>query len=160
MGRVDDTNEEGMIVIRELSEIVNFYDLDAEVLAASIRGPRHITDSALAGAHIATLPFKVLQQMVHHPLTDLGIVRFKKPTGRTPGPRWPRPRSDALRTSAPAASLAPADHAPLQLTTCALALTTCHRQWHIGARRRDRATRRPRAPMPVPDAGDPGRATP
>ncbi len=77
VGRVDDTNEEGMIVIRELAEIVNFYDLDAEVLAASIRGPRHITDSALAGAHIATLPFKVLQQMVHHPLTDLGIVRFK-----------------------------------------------------------------------------------
>ncbi len=77
VGRVDDTNEEGMIVIRELSEIVNFYDLDAEVLAASIRGPRHITDSALAGAHIATLPFKVLQQMVHHPLTDLGITRFK-----------------------------------------------------------------------------------
>jgi transaldolase len=78
VGRVDDTNEEGMIVIRELSEIVNFYDLDAEVLAASIRGPRHITDSALAGAHIATLPFKVLQQMVHHPLTDVGIVKFKQ----------------------------------------------------------------------------------
>ncbi len=77
VGRVDDTNEEGMIVIRELAEIVNFYDLDSEVLAASIRGPRHITDSALAGAHIATLPFKVLQQMVHHPLTDLGITRFK-----------------------------------------------------------------------------------
>jgi transaldolase len=78
VGRVDDTNEEGMIVIRELSEIVNFYDLDAEVLAASIRGPRHTTDSALAGAHIATLPFKVLQQMVHHPLTDVGIVKFKQ----------------------------------------------------------------------------------
>ena len=77
VGRVDDINEEGMIVIRELSEIVNFYDLDAEVLSASIRSPRHITDSALAGAHIATLPFKILQQMVHHPLTDLGIVRFK-----------------------------------------------------------------------------------
>jgi transaldolase len=77
VGRIDDTNEEGMIVIRELAEIVNFYDLDSEVLAASIRGPRHITDSALAGAHIATLPFKVLQQMVHHPLTDVGITRFK-----------------------------------------------------------------------------------
>ena len=78
VGRLDDINEEGMIVIRELAEIVNFYDLDAEVLAASIRHPRHITESALAGAHIATLPFKVLQQMVHHPLTDAGIVRFKK----------------------------------------------------------------------------------
>ena len=77
VGRLDDINEEGMIVIRELSEIVNFYDLDSEVLSASIRHPRHITESALAGAHIATLPFKVLQQMVHHPLTDLGITRFK-----------------------------------------------------------------------------------
>jgi transaldolase len=78
VGRLDDINEEGMIVIRELAEIVNAYDLDAEVLAASIRHPRHITESALAGAHIATLPFRVLQQMVHHPLTDAGIVRFKK----------------------------------------------------------------------------------
>ena len=78
VGRIDDINEEGMIVIRELAEIVNFYDLDAEVLAASIRHPRHITESALAGAHVATLPFKVLQQMIHHPLTDLGIARFKK----------------------------------------------------------------------------------
>jgi transaldolase len=77
VGRLDDINEDGMICIRELSEIVNFYDLDAEVLAASIRTPRQITESALAGAHVATLPFKVLQQMVHHPLTDSGIVRFK-----------------------------------------------------------------------------------
>jgi transaldolase len=78
VGRVDDINEEGMTVIRELAEIINFYDLDSEVLSASIRHPRHVTESALAGAHIATLPFKVLQQMVHHPLTDLGIARFKK----------------------------------------------------------------------------------
>jgi transaldolase len=78
VGRLDDINEDGMIVIRELAEIVNFYDLDSEVLSASIRHPRHVTDSALAGAHVATLPFKVLQQMVRHPLTDAGIVRFKQ----------------------------------------------------------------------------------
>jgi transaldolase len=78
VGRIDDINEEGMTVIRELAEIVNFYDLDAEVLSASIRHPRHVTESALAGAHIATVPFKVLPQMIHHPLTDIGIVRFKK----------------------------------------------------------------------------------
>jgi transaldolase len=77
VGRLDDINEDGLIVIRELAEIVNAYDMDAEVLAASIRHPRHITESALAGAHVATLPFKVLQQMIHHPLTDSGIVRFK-----------------------------------------------------------------------------------
>jgi transaldolase len=77
VGRLDDINEEGMTVIRELSEIVNFYELDSEVLAASIRHPRHVTESALAGAHIATLPFKIFQQMVRHPLTDKGIVQFK-----------------------------------------------------------------------------------
>ena len=77
VGRLDDINEEGMIVIRELSEIVNFYELDSEVLAASIRNPRHVTEAALAGAHVATVPFKVFQQMVHHPLTDKGIVQFK-----------------------------------------------------------------------------------
>ena len=66
-----------MKVIRELVEIVEIHELDTEVLAASIRHPRHMTEAALAGAHIATLPFKVLQQMVHHPLTDKGIVQFR-----------------------------------------------------------------------------------
>jgi transaldolase len=78
VGRLDDINEDGLTVIRELSEIVRFYELETEVLAASIRHPRHITESALAGAHIATVPFKVFQQMVRHPLTDKGIVTFKK----------------------------------------------------------------------------------
>lgn len=77
VGRLDDINEEGMTVIRELAEIIRFHELDAEVLAASIRHPRHMTEAALAGAHVATLPFKVLQQMVHHPLTDKGIVQFR-----------------------------------------------------------------------------------
>jgi len=78
VGRLDDINEDGLTVIRELSEIVRFYELETEVLAASIRHPRHITESALAGAHIATVPFKVFQQMVRHPLTDKGIATFKK----------------------------------------------------------------------------------
>jgi transaldolase len=78
VGRLDDINEEGMIVIRELSDIIRFHELDSEVLAASIRHPRHVTDSALAGAHIATLPFKVFEQMVRHPLTDRGIEQFRK----------------------------------------------------------------------------------
>ncbi len=77
VGRLDDINEEGMTVIRELAEIVRFFELDAEVLSASIRHPRHVTESALAGAHIATLPFKVFQQMVRHPLTDKGIAQFR-----------------------------------------------------------------------------------
>lgn len=78
VGRVDDINEDGMQVIRELAEIVRFFELDTEVLTASVRHPRHVTEAALNGSHIATLPFKVFQQMVHHPLTDKGIVQFKK----------------------------------------------------------------------------------
>jgi transaldolase len=77
VGRLDDINQDGMIVIRELAEIVAIHELDAEVLAASIRNPLHMTQAALAGAHVATLPFKVLQQMIHHPLTDKGIVQFR-----------------------------------------------------------------------------------
>src|SRR6187397_774574 len=78
VGRLDDINQDGMIVIRELVDIVTIHELVTEVLAASIRNPLHMTQAALAGAHIATLPFKVLQQMVRHPLTDKGIVQFKK----------------------------------------------------------------------------------
>ena len=77
VGRLDDINQDGMIVIRELAEIFAIHELEAEVLAASIRHPLHVTQAALAGAHIATVPFKVLQQMVHHPLTDKGIATFK-----------------------------------------------------------------------------------
>ena len=77
VGRLDDINQDGMIVVRELSEIVAIHELETEVLAASIRNPLHMTQAALAGAHVATLPFKVLQQMVHHPLTDKGIVQFR-----------------------------------------------------------------------------------
>ena len=77
IGRLDDINEEGMIVVRELVAIVELHDIETEVLTASVRHPRHVTEAALAGSHIATLPFKVLQQMVHHPLTDKGIVTFR-----------------------------------------------------------------------------------
>src|SRR3954464_12462022 len=77
VGRLDDINQDGMIVIRELAEIVAIHELDTEVLAASIRNPLHVTQAALAGAHVVTLPFKVLQQMVRHPLTDSGIAQFK-----------------------------------------------------------------------------------
>ena len=72
------------IVVRELAEIVEIHGLETEVLAASIRNPRHMTQAALAGAHVATLPFKVLQQMVHHPLTDKGIVAVQEGLDRRP----------------------------------------------------------------------------
>lgn len=77
VGRLDDINEDGMTVVRDLVNIVEIHGLEAEVLAASIRHPLHATQAALAGAHIATMPFNVLQQMVHHPLTDKGIKQFR-----------------------------------------------------------------------------------
>jgi transaldolase len=78
VGRLDDINESGMEVVRELVAMVETHQLHAEVLAASIRHPRHVTEAALAGAHIATIPHKILRQMIHHPLTDSGIVQFRK----------------------------------------------------------------------------------
>ena len=78
VGRLDDINQDGMIVVRELAEIFAIHEIESEVLAASIRNPLQVTQAAMAGAHNATLPFKILQQMVHHPLTDKGIVQFKK----------------------------------------------------------------------------------
>jgi transaldolase len=92
VGRIDDINEDGMTVVRELATIIELHDLDSEIISASIRHPRHVTDSALAGAHIATCPMKVLEQMLHHPLTDIGIERFRED--------WEKARA-ALATKAP-----------------------------------------------------------
>ena len=78
VGRLDDINQDGMTCVRELGEILALHEIQSEIIAASIRHPLHVTQAALAGAHIATVPFKVLQQMVHHPLTDRGIDQFKK----------------------------------------------------------------------------------
>src|SRR5688500_1244348 len=77
VGRLDDINQDGMEVVRELILMVENYSLNAEVLAASIRSPRHMTQAALAGAHIATVPLHVLTQMIHHPLTASGIQQFR-----------------------------------------------------------------------------------
>ena len=78
VGRLDDINQDGMTEIRELAEMFAIHEIQSEVLAASIRNPLHVTQAALAGAHVATIPFKILKQMVHHPLTDKGIAQFKK----------------------------------------------------------------------------------
>jgi transaldolase len=77
VGRLDDINEDGMTVVRQLADIFALHEIAAEVLAASMRGPLHVTQAALAGAHIATVPFKVLQQMIHHPLTESGTAQFR-----------------------------------------------------------------------------------
>ncbi len=76
IGRIDDTGHDGMQVIRDIAEIFEIHGLESEIIAASIRHPLHVIDSAKAGADIATVPMKVLQAMVRHPLTDKGIAAF------------------------------------------------------------------------------------
>lgn len=76
LGRLDDIGEDGIAALEEICEICDRYDIATKVVAASIRHPLHVTQSALAGADIATIPFKVFKMMVKHPLTDRGIETF------------------------------------------------------------------------------------
>lgn len=76
VGRVDDVGGDGMQAVRETVEMVEVYGFDSEVLVASVRHPMHIVDAVRAGAHVATMPFKVLDQLFHHPLTESGLKRF------------------------------------------------------------------------------------
>ena len=78
LGRLDDISQPGIDLIQTISAIFNNYpDLHCEIIAASVRNPIHVTDCALAGADIATVPYKVIEQMTKHPLTDAGIEKFK-----------------------------------------------------------------------------------
>lgn len=76
LGRLDDVGHEGVKLIEDIAYIFEIHNIDTEIIAASIRHNLHVIDSAKAGAHIATIPYKVLKQMVNHPLTDIGIERF------------------------------------------------------------------------------------
>ncbi len=76
VGRLDDVGSEGMLVVKDIVDIFRAYNLTTKVIAASIRHPQHCLSAAKAGAHIATVPYNVLTQMIKHPLTDIGIERF------------------------------------------------------------------------------------
>lgn len=76
IGRLDDISFNGVELVQTISNIFQMHDIDTEIIAASIRHPVHVTEAALAGAHIATCPFAVIDRMVKHPLTDQGIERF------------------------------------------------------------------------------------
>ncbi len=78
IGRIDDIGYNGMQLIEELTEIFDNYYYDTEIIAASIRHPMHVTDAARAGADIATIPYKVIEQMMKNPLTDIGVEKFLK----------------------------------------------------------------------------------
>lgn len=78
LGRLDDISAPGIDLVRTISEIFDIYNLSTEIIAASVRNPIHITDCALAGADIATVPYSVIEQCTKHPLTDQGIEKFQK----------------------------------------------------------------------------------
>ena len=78
VGRLDDIGHRGMEVVEDAVEIFNKYDLPTQVIAASLRHPLHVIAAAKAGAHVATVPYNVLMQMIRHPLTDIGISRFEQ----------------------------------------------------------------------------------
>ena len=76
IGRLDDLGQDGMQMVRDLVTIYNLYDIKTEIIVASIRNPMHVMESAKAGAHVATIPFGVIEKMFKHPLTDSGLESF------------------------------------------------------------------------------------
>lgn len=82
IGRLDDISESGMQLIRDIVQIYDNYDFKTKILVASIRHPQHMVESAKAGAHVATLPYKVFKQLFKHPLTDIGLERFLADWGK------------------------------------------------------------------------------
>ena len=77
LGRLDDISTRGTDLIAEIAEMFAVAGIETEIIAASVRNPMHVTECALAGADIATVPYKVIEQMTHHPLTDQGIAKFQ-----------------------------------------------------------------------------------
>lgn len=76
VGRLDDIGEDGIGLVRDIAQIFSIHNIKTEIIAASIRHPRHVFDAVVAGAHVVTLPFNVLEQMFNHPLTDKGLKKF------------------------------------------------------------------------------------
>lgn len=77
LGRIDDISMDGMELVRTIAEIFDIHGITTEIIAASVRHPIHVTEAARAGAHIATVPYALVMQMVKHPLTDVGLEKFK-----------------------------------------------------------------------------------
>ncbi len=84
VGRLDDISERGMDLVKDIKTIFTNYGFKTEIIVASVRNPMHVVDSALYGADIATIPFGVLEQLLKHPLTDIGIDRFLKDWAKVP----------------------------------------------------------------------------
>ncbi len=78
IGRLDDISDDGSELVEEIAEIFNIFNIETEIIGASIRGPQDVVRAARAGADIATIPYKVIKQMINHPLTDKGIEKFNE----------------------------------------------------------------------------------
>ena len=83
IGRLDDISDNGISVIEDIATIFEIHGIKTEIIAASIRGPQDVTDAAKNGAHIATVPYNVIMQMLGHPLTDIGIQKFMDDWNKT-----------------------------------------------------------------------------
>ncbi|EJV62529.1 fructose-6-phosphate aldolase [Bacillus wiedmannii] len=84
LGRLDDISEDGVLLVAKIAELFNVHQLDTQIIAASVRHPDHVTRVAMAGAHIATIPYKVIEQLAMHPLTDQGIEKFAADWAKAP----------------------------------------------------------------------------
>ena len=82
IGRLDDISEEGMGLVEQIAAIFENYRITTEIIVASIRHPRHVVDAALLGADICTIPFSVMDKLIKHPLTDIGMEKFLKDWGK------------------------------------------------------------------------------
>jgi len=76
LGRLDDIGHDGMALVTDIAEIFHVHGIETQIIAASVRHPQHVREAALRGAHIATIPYAVLTQLIQHPLTDLGLAKF------------------------------------------------------------------------------------
>ncbi|MDA1588349.1 MULTISPECIES: fructose-6-phosphate aldolase [unclassified Bacillus cereus group] len=84
LGRLDDISEDGVLLVAKIAELFDVHQLDTQIIAASVRHPDHVTRVAVAGAHIATIPYKVIEQLAMHPLTDQGIEKFAADWAKAP----------------------------------------------------------------------------
>lgn len=76
LGRLDDISEDGVLLVEKIAKLFQIHNLDAQIIAASVRHPDHVTRVALAGAHIATIPYSLIEKLIQHPLTDQGMEKF------------------------------------------------------------------------------------
>ncbi|MED3328397.1 fructose-6-phosphate aldolase [Bacillus thuringiensis] len=84
LGRLDDISEDGVLLVAKIAELFDVHQLDTQIIAASVRHPDHVTRVAMAGAHIATIPYKVIEQLAMHPLTDQGIEKLAADWAKAP----------------------------------------------------------------------------